>query len=177
MIGTFIFIRLLNPKIMKNFQKSFVFWQIFEVWCFHQSSNLASVETFWWQAVTYKSGCLPAPEKGDISKNSDILQLVGRVPFLCAELVGLVQEILAMKGEFIKAFHKHRQEHYRGLSEGFLWHSTCQDNTIGRMWQVHVSAVMTRRTRFFRGTPAFPWKSEVGHLFYATSIARNSGKL
>jgi hypothetical protein len=57
-----------------------------------------------------------------------------------------------MKGEFIKALHKHRQEHYRGLSEGFLWHSTCQDNTIGRMWQVHVSAVMTRRTRFFGGT-------------------------
>ena len=67
-------------------------------------------------------------------------------------LVGLVQEILARKGEFIKAFHKHRQEHYRGLSEGFLWHSTCQDNTIGRMWQVHVSAVMTRRTRFFGWT-------------------------
>ena len=67
-------------------------------------------------------------------------------------LVGLVQDILAMKGEFIKAFHKHRQEHYRGLSEGFLWHSTCQDNTIGRMWQVHVSAVMTRRTRFFGWT-------------------------
>jgi len=57
-----------------------------------------------------------------------------------------------MKGEFIKAFHKHRQEHYRGLSEGFLWHSTCQDNTIGHMWQVHLSAVMTRQTRFFEGT-------------------------
>ena len=75
---------------------------------------------------------------------------------LCAfssrRLMGLVQDILAMKGEFIKAFHKHRQKHYRGLSEGFLWHSTCQDNTIGRMWQVHVSAVMTRRTMFFGGT-------------------------
>ena len=67
---------------------------------------------------------------------------------------GMVRDILAMKGEFIKAFHKHCQEHYRGLSEGFLWHSTCQDNTIGRMWQVHVSAVMTRRTRFFGGTGA-----------------------
>jgi len=64
-------------------------------------------------------------------------------------LVGVIQDILAMKGKFIKAFHKHRQENYRGLSEGFLWHSTCQDNTISRMWQVHVSAVMTRRTRFF----------------------------
>ena len=69
-------------------------------------------------------------------------------------LAGMIRDILAMKGEFIKAFHKHCQEHYRGLSEGFLWHSTCQDNTIGRMWQVHVSAVMTRRTRFFGGTGA-----------------------
>jgi len=66
----------------------------------------------------------------EFSKNSDVLKLVGRVPFLCDKLVGLVRDILAMKGEFIKAFHKHRQEHYRGLSEGFLWHSTCQDNTI-----------------------------------------------
>jgi hypothetical protein len=23
------------------------FWQIFEVWCLHQSLNLTSVETFW----------------------------------------------------------------------------------------------------------------------------------
>lgn len=84
------------------------------------------------------------------------LQLVGRVTFLRDELVGLVRDILAMKGEFIKAFHKHRQERYRDLSEGFLWHSTCQDNTIGRMWQVHVSAIMTRRTRFFGGTGACP---------------------
>jgi len=71
---------------------------------------------------------------------------------LCNELVGPVREILAMKGEFIKAFHKHRQKNYRGLSEGFLWHSACQDNTIDSKWQVHVSAVMTRRTRFFGGT-------------------------
>jgi len=56
----------------------------------------------------------------EFSKNSDVLKLVGRVPFLCDKLVGLVRDILAMKGEFIKAFHKHRQEHYRGLSEGFL---------------------------------------------------------
>ena len=67
-------------------------------------------------------------------------------------LVELVQDILAMKREFIKAFHKHRQEHYRGLSEGFLWHSYRQDNIIGCMWQVHVSAVMTRWTRFFGWT-------------------------
>ena len=56
-------------------------------------------------------------------------------------LVGLVQDISAMKGEFTKAFRKHRQENYRDLSESFLWHSTCQDNTIARMWQVHLSAV------------------------------------
>jgi hypothetical protein len=42
---------------------------------------------------------------------------------------GMVRDILAMKGEFIKAFHKHRQKHYRGLSEGFLWHSTCRKFT------------------------------------------------
>jgi len=68
--------------------------------------------------------------------------------------MGMVQDILAMKGEFIKAFHKLRKEHYIGLSEDFLWHLTCQDNTIGRMWQVHVSAVMTRRTKFFGGIGA-----------------------
>jgi len=31
----------------------------------------------------WKSGCFPAPERGDFSKNSDVLQLVGRVTFLC----------------------------------------------------------------------------------------------
>jgi len=40
-------LRILNPKIVKYFQKIFIFWQEFEVWCFHQSSNLTSVETKW----------------------------------------------------------------------------------------------------------------------------------
>jgi hypothetical protein len=31
--------------------KIFVFLQKFEVWCFHQSSNLTSVETFWCPSV------------------------------------------------------------------------------------------------------------------------------
>jgi hypothetical protein len=47
MIDTFLFFRLLNPKIVKNFQKIFAFRQEFEVWCYHHSSNLTSVETKW----------------------------------------------------------------------------------------------------------------------------------
>ena len=39
--------RILNLKLVKNFQKTSVFRQNFEVWCFHQSSNLTSVESFW----------------------------------------------------------------------------------------------------------------------------------
>lgn len=47
MIDTFLFFRLINPKIIHNFQKMFVFRQKLEVWCSHYSSNLISVETFW----------------------------------------------------------------------------------------------------------------------------------
>jgi hypothetical protein len=72
MIDTFFFIRLLNPKKMKNFQKMFIFRQIFEVWCSHHSSNLTSVESKWRHDVTWKSGCFSVPERGDISKNSGI---------------------------------------------------------------------------------------------------------
>jgi len=38
---------LINPKIMKNCQKTSVFGQEFEDWSFYQSSNLTSVETKW----------------------------------------------------------------------------------------------------------------------------------
>jgi len=33
------------------------------------------VESFWRHNVTWKSGCFQAPERGDFSKNSGILQL------------------------------------------------------------------------------------------------------
>jgi hypothetical protein len=54
--------------------------------------------------------------------------------------------------EHIGTIRRHNQEDYGGLSEGFLWYSSRQDNTISRMQQVHVSPAMTRRTRFFGGT-------------------------
>jgi len=44
MIDTFLFIRLLNPILSLKY---LFFQQKFEVWCFHQSSNLTSVESFW----------------------------------------------------------------------------------------------------------------------------------
>jgi len=56
MFDTFIFIRILNPKIIKNFQKMFIFRQELEVWCSHNSSNLTSVETFWSQEFSKNSG-------------------------------------------------------------------------------------------------------------------------
>ncbi len=37
------------------------------------------VVSFWRHNVTWKSACFPAPERGDFSKNSDVLKLVGRV--------------------------------------------------------------------------------------------------
>ena len=40
------------------------------------------METFWSHNVTWKSGCFPAPERGDCSKNSGILQIVKMGPFL-----------------------------------------------------------------------------------------------
>jgi hypothetical protein len=54
-----------------------------------------------------------------------------------------------MKGEFIKAFRKHRQENYRGLSEGFLWHLTCQwprnqAPCLGLPWTFFVPDAMPR---------------------------------
>ena len=135
MIDTFLFIRIVNPILMKKYSLlgkilrfgTSITHQIWHLWWQNGDTNFRRILTF----CSSWEGWLSCAPDG---------------------LVGLVQDILAMKGEFIKAFHKHRQEHYRGLSEGFLWHSTCQDNTIGRMWQVHVSAVMTRRTRFFGGT-------------------------
>jgi len=57
MIDTLLSHRLLNPKKMKNSEKIFTFWLIFEVRCFHQSSNLTSVVTKW---------------NHEFSKNSDI---------------------------------------------------------------------------------------------------------
>jgi len=35
-----------------------------------------------------KQGVFPAPESGDFSKNSGILQLVEKVPFVCALWAG-----------------------------------------------------------------------------------------
>jgi len=37
--------RTLNPKFAENFSKKCVFRQEFDVWCFHNSSDLASLET------------------------------------------------------------------------------------------------------------------------------------
>ena len=59
MIDTFLFIRLLNPILSLKFFKRCVFWQEFEVWCLHKSSNLTSVESFW---------------RHEFPKNSDVLQ-------------------------------------------------------------------------------------------------------
>ena len=71
--------------------------QIFEVWRFHQSSNLTFVVSKWRHDVTWKSGCFSAPERGDFSKNSDVLLLLERVSFVLAHwaqrLVRLVPEI------------------------------------------------------------------------------------
>jgi hypothetical protein len=47
MIDTFLFLRLLNPKIVKIFRKIFVFRQEFEVWYLPNFSNLTSVVAFW----------------------------------------------------------------------------------------------------------------------------------
>jgi len=40
-------LRILNPIISLKFLKICIFRQKFEVWNFHQSSNLTSVEIFW----------------------------------------------------------------------------------------------------------------------------------
>ena len=54
--------------------------------------------------VTWKSGCFPVLERGDFSKNSDVLKLLGRVLFvLTCGLMGLVQDILAMKGRIYQS--------------------------------------------------------------------------
>jgi len=66
---------------MKISQKIFDFSAKFEVWCFHNSSNLTSVETFWCHDVTWKSGCFPAPERGDFLKNFGILKLNVQLSF------------------------------------------------------------------------------------------------
>jgi hypothetical protein len=59
----------------QNSEKIFAFWLIFWIWCFRQPSNLAFVVTLWRQAVTWKSGCFSASERGDFLKDSGILQL------------------------------------------------------------------------------------------------------
>ena len=41
----------------KNSKKIFTFFQIFEVGCLHQSSNLTFVLSLWSQRTTWKSGC------------------------------------------------------------------------------------------------------------------------
>lgn len=58
MIDIFHFLRLLNPIFVIIFQKTFIFWQEFEVWCSHYSSNLTSVVTKWWHEFSKKSGIL-----------------------------------------------------------------------------------------------------------------------
>lgn len=69
----FLSVYLIRKK-WKILKKSSLFRLIFKVWYFYQSSNLTSVVTKRWQDVTQKSGCFPALERGDYSKNSDILQ-------------------------------------------------------------------------------------------------------
>ena len=58
--------------------------------CFGQKIDIYSdsiwakstfVETFWSYDVTWKSGCFTAPEKGDLSRNSDILLCNKMGPF------------------------------------------------------------------------------------------------
>ena len=95
---------------------------------------------------------------------------------------------------------KHNQEDCRGLSEGSLWYSCRQDNTMSRMWQVQVSPFTTRRTEFFgwtglfvcdfsgfcfsyhnlfllstivniRCAPMYPVKSQSGHRFFAAKLS------
>ena len=46
------------------------------------------METFWCHNVTCKSGCFSVLGRGDFSRNSDILQLVGRVLFVRFWLAG-----------------------------------------------------------------------------------------
>jgi len=47
MIDMFIFIRLLNPKIMKNLQKIFVFSQKIDIFSDSILAKSTFVETFW----------------------------------------------------------------------------------------------------------------------------------
>ncbi len=54
--------------------------------------------------------------------------------------------------EHIGTIRKHKQEHYGGLSESSLWHSSRQDYTISRMQQIPVSPAMTMTSRFFGWT-------------------------
>ena len=69
--------------------------------------------------------------KLDIGKIAEILSKDGQLllPFL-----GSICNTEQTLDELIDVVCKHRTEHYRGLSEGFLWHSTCQNDTINRMW-------------------------------------------
>ncbi len=52
------------------------------------------------------SGVFPAPERGDFSKNSGVLQIVGRVTFLCDGLVGLVREIVMSVTSVGRSHHR-----------------------------------------------------------------------
>jgi len=49
--------------------------QIFGIWLFLRSLNLAFVVTKWSQHVTWKSGCFSAFERGDFLKNYGVLQV------------------------------------------------------------------------------------------------------
>ena len=63
MIATFHFLRLLNPILVKNCQKMFIFRQKFDVWWLHNSQELTFVVSKWCHNVTWKSGCFPASWK------------------------------------------------------------------------------------------------------------------
>jgi hypothetical protein len=69
-IDTFLFIRLLNPILSLNFLKRCIFRQKFEVWWFHQSSNLTSVVTKWWHDVTEIFGIFHLMKSGSWSLHS-----------------------------------------------------------------------------------------------------------
>jgi hypothetical protein len=57
------YVRNVDPKKIKNSEKILTFWQIFEVRCFRQSSNLTSVETKPRHDVTVKQGVFQLMKK------------------------------------------------------------------------------------------------------------------
>jgi hypothetical protein len=110
MITIFHSHRLLNPKEIKNSEKIFNFRQIFEVWCFHQSSNLMFVVSKWSQRVTWKSRRFSASERGDFweeiwdftaHENGVILGISLSGSVRSGWLAGLVQEDSDISAAFI----------------------------------------------------------------------------